>query len=129
VNVITDNPEHSSNGGEPETAPPIVLPLPNIPSLGIANTPESSAGSLVSPQPFVETMEASNPTSLADRVEQTLAEDGRFAALLPQIVITVDDGLAHLSGHIPTAAQKQSLLAAVLAVPGVTGISDALADG
>ena len=126
---MNDNSERSSSGGEPETAPPIVLPVPGMPSAGIARLPEYSAGSLISPQPFVDTSDASGSRSLADRVEQALAEDGRFTALLPQIVITVDDGLAHLSGTIPSLAQKQSLLAAVRSVPGVAAVSDALTVG
>ncbi len=103
--------------------------MPGLPSAGLAALPDYSAGSLVSPQPLVATPDTSGARSLADRVEQTLAEDGRFTAFLPHIVITVDDGLAHLSGHIPSLAQKQSLLAALRAVPGVTAIGDALAVG
>jgi len=126
---MADNPQQNSTGEEPETAPPVVLPIPGMPSAGIANMPESSPGSLIAPQPFVDTADAAGPVPLADRVEQTLAEDGRFTALLPRITVTVDGGLVHLSGHIPFLTQKQSLLAALRAVPGVAGITDALAVG
>ncbi len=126
---MADNPNHNSNGGEPESAPPIVMPVPGMPSAGIANLPDTAPGSLISPQPFVESGGASGAAFLADRIEQALAEDGRFAAFLPHILVTVDGGLAHLSGRLPTLAQKQSLLAAVRAVPGVATVSDALSIG
>lgn len=126
---MAENSPQNSTGEEPETAPPIVLPIPGMPSAGIASLPETSSGSLISPQPLLETGDFSGRTSLADVLEQTLAEDGRFSALLAQLTITVDDGRVHLSGHIPTLAQKQSLLAAIRTVPGVLNITDALAIG
>lgn len=126
---MADNPQRSSNGGEPETAPAFVLPLPGMPSAGLANLPESSSGSLIAPQPFVSAETSANAAPLADSIEQTLAEDGRFAAFVSNLLVTVDGGLVHLAGHVPTAAQKQSLLAAVRAVPGVAAVSDALTVG
>ncbi len=114
---------------EPEKAPVIVAPLPGIPSAGFATGAASMPGSLISPPVFAENADTPGHASLASRIEQTLAEDGRFAGFLSHLQITVDSGLVHLAGLVPSASQKHSLLSAIHGVPGVAAVSDALEIG
>lgn len=126
---MADNFHHSRSDEEPETAPVIVMPLAGITSAGFATGAASTPGSLISPPEFAENADTPGHASLASHIEQTLAEDGRFAAFLPHLQITVDGDLVHLAGTIPSASQKQSLLRAIHGVPGVAAVSDALEIG
>lgn len=126
---MADHAQHSIPDGEADTSPALVQPISGMPATSIASLGDFSPGALISPQPLADSSGASGSLSLADTLEQTLAGDGRFAALLPQLVVTVDGGAVHLAGHVPSDAQKRSLLAVVRGVPGVANISDALTVG
>lgn len=126
---MADNFHHSRSDEEPETAPVIVAPLAGIPSAGFATGAASMPGSLISPPEFAENADTPGHASLASHIEQTLAEDGRFAGFLSHLQITIDGGVVHLAGLVPSTSQKQSLLRAIHGVPGVAAVSDALEIG
>ncbi|MBV9852747.1 MAG: BON domain-containing protein [Armatimonadetes bacterium] len=115
--------------GSPE-APAVVLPSPN--ALSPVNQGSGAAvgtGFPVFPQPVVSSGTGGAASDdLAARIEETLAEDGRFTGLLSRLTFAADaEGRVTLSGSLPDPALKPSLLATLHAVPGVTGVVDELA--
>ena len=112
--------------GEPK-APVVVLPgagPTTTQGLGLAGG--TVAGAPVLPQPVVPSdVGQTSPDNLADRIEQILAQDGRFRTLLPALTVSADDaGHITLSGSLPDLSLKRSLLATLHAVPGVTAVDD-----
>jgi len=116
--------QQNTGGGAPENAPPVVLPSPNTQSIG-GQTLGFPTSAVIGPQPIVRDMDAPGDEDLAGRVEQTLAEDGRFAAFVTGlVVITGNGGRVTISGPIPSEGQRHGLIAAVQSVPGVSEVSD-----
>ncbi len=103
-----------SNQDDQPQSPVVVLP-------GAGMT-----GSPIIPEPVLGTDEGgASPDNLAARIEQTLAEDGRFTSLMNGLSWVADDsGHVTLTGSLPNAALKHSLLATVRALPGVSQVTD-----
>ncbi len=121
--------EQQPDGGGAFEAPAIVLPSPN--TQGVGGQPSGFApGVLIAPQPIMDDGTGGGDSNLAGRIEQTLAEDGRFSAFAPGLVVTTDaDGTVHLSGSLPREDRRRSLLATLRALPGVTDVQDNLTVG
>ena len=111
-------------------APVFVLPGAGATTAqGIGSGSGTSTGSPIIPQPFLADIENGRhhgTDSLADRIEELIAEDGRFSALLDQLNITADDqnGQVTVTGSAPAGDQYRSLIAMLHAVPGVTAVTD-----
>ena len=118
--------EQPNDGGVLNQAPAVVLPSPN--AQGVGGQPSGFApGALVAPQPLLDDDPAGGSLTLAGRIEQVLAEDGRFSAFASRLVITADDDDAvHLAGPVPSEDRRRSLVATLRALPGVTDVQDAL---
>lgn len=129
MNASDDQQE--DNGGGLDQAPAVVLPLPN--AQGVGGQPSGFAsGAIISPPPVVGdgSAAAGADTNLVSRIEQTLAEDGRFSAFAAGLIITTDnDGTVHLAGPVPSEDRRRSLLATLHSLPGVTAVTDGLAVG
>ena len=118
--ILTDD------DGRPE-APAVVFPGAGLTSTqGLGSGGGLLSGSPIIPPPVVSPTEAgAAPDNLAGRIEQTLAEDGRFTALLSALSLSADDaGHVTVTGSLPDAALKRSLLATVHAIPGVSQVTD-----
>lgn len=124
--MSTTDDQSNDNGGGTDEAPAIVLPSPN--SQGVGGQPSGIApGTLIAPQPILDDGTGGGDSNLAGRIEQTLAEDGRFSGLTAGLVITTDDsGVVHLSGSLPSESRRRSLLATLRALPGVTDVQNNL---
>lgn len=109
----------------PDEGPAVVLPSPALESLAGGQTDFMAPASLVAPSPILPGITTGEP-SLADRIEQALADDGRFIALLRRLTITVDGGMVSLSGTVPSLGLKRSLLVTLHAIPGVEGVDENL---
>ncbi len=120
-----ERPDEARSGGEVLAAPAVVLPSPSAQGVTGGLQGVASAVSPIAPQPLIGASGA-DPDALAVRIEDALAEDGRFAALVPQVGISVSGGKARLSGAVPSEGQRQSLLSAVRAVRGVEEVADDL---
>lgn len=84
----------------------------------------------IAPAPLVGDTEGGSDAALADRVEAIINDDGRFRAFASGLTFLVDDaGVVSLSGSVPSADLKRSLLASVHAIPGVAGITENLTVG
>ena len=124
-----ERPDERQTGDKiDDTAPAVVLPSPNTQGMsgGLQGFPSSL--SAIAPQPLLDPT-GGDADSLAARVEDALAEDGRFTALVAGLVIDAGDGAVRLSGTGPSEGRRQSLLSAVRAVPGVGAVSDDLRVG
>lgn len=109
-------------------APVFVLPGAGATTAqGIGGGAGTATGSPLIPQPVAPDFGTSRGSdSLADRVEQTLAEDGRFSGLLTALAVTADDnsGQVTLTGTLDDPDLRPSLIATLHAVPGVTAVND-----
>jgi hypothetical protein len=123
----TSDEQSQNDGRGADEAPAVVLPSPN--TQGVGGQPTGFApGTLIAPPPVLGDAGASGDAAdLSGRIEQTLIEDGRFTAFASGLVITTDDnGVVHVSGPVPSDSRRQSLLAAIRALPGVTDVQDGL---
>ena len=123
----TDEDRLIRDGEGQADAPLVVLPGAGATTTqGLGSGAGTMTGSPILPQPIVSREEGA-PTSdnLADHIERTLAEDGRFTGLLPALSFTNDDaGHVTISGTLTNPTLKASLLAALRAIPGVVQVSD-----
>lgn len=85
----------------------------------------------IAPAPLVgDTDDGGGDAALADRVEAIINDDGRFRAFASGLTFLVDEaGVVSLSGSVPSADMKRSLLASIHAVPGVAGVQENLTVG
>jgi hypothetical protein len=124
---VPDN-QQQNNDEVFDEAPVVVLPSPN--AQGISGQPTGfPSGVAIAPPPDVGAAEGTTgpEANLSSRIEQVLAEDGRYSAFAAQLVLTTDDdGTVHLAGSVPSEDRRRSLLATVHALPGVTAVQDAL---
>jgi hypothetical protein len=107
-------------------APAVVLPGGGPTSTqGISPGTGTTSISLILPQPILRSDDASSG-GLASRLERRLAEDGRFAGLLPALTVVADDETGHvtLTGAAPSPELLLFLLASLRAVPGVSTVED-----
>ena len=119
----TDN-EAFLNDGDAPVAPAVVMP-----GVGATTTPGGSLGTgtiPILPALFAAGTDATGSGGLASRLEQRLAEDGRFSPLLPTLNVAADDATGHvtLTGTAPDPDLLPFLLSSLRAVPGVTGVTD-----
>ncbi|MDQ2686995.1 MAG: BON domain-containing protein [Armatimonadota bacterium] len=123
--------QSQNDGGVLDEAPVVVFPSPN--GQGIGGQPTGfPSGVAVAPSPNVGASEgaADAGVNLSSRIEQTLAEDGRFSAFASQLVITTDnDGTIHLAGSVPSDERRQHLIATLRTLPGVTDVQSSLTVG
>jgi hypothetical protein len=109
-------------------APVFVLPGAGATTAqGIGGGTGTASASPILPQPFLANTDTGTDTeSLSMRIEQTLADDGRFLPLLPQLEIATNDetGRVTVLGTLQDALLRRSLLATIHAVPGVTDVID-----
>lgn len=107
---------------------PIMFPGAGAtPTQGLGTGGGILTGSPVVPPVLADEEEDDSSDGLAGRIEQVLAEDGRFARLLPGLSYSADRaGRVTLAGSLPDDTLRSSLLATVRAVPGVAEVSDRL---
>jgi len=110
---------------------PVILPGVNA-EVGLSGQVSGTVGPLIAPVPLVDRRgqlddgDGGDGDDLADRIEQALADDGRFASLLPRLEFAARGGVVTLSGPVPNPDLKRSLLATVRAIPGVEDVEDRL---
>ena len=102
-----------------------------VPSTGTLGPVQSGAidtfaSSMSAPDTGPMASPTDEDTVLAARVEETLAEDGRFSSLFSGLTIVSNAGIVEIGGFAPTVALKQDLFEAARSVRGVTGIHDRL---
>ena len=115
-------PEDAAGSDE---GPAVVLPSPALPSVAGGQSDFLAPTSLIAPPPLLPT-EGGADAALADRIEQALVDDGRFAPFLSRLVITVDGDVVSLSGTLPSLGLKRSLLVTLYAIPGVGDVQESL---
>jgi len=115
-------PEDAAGSDE---GPAVILPSPALESLTGGQTDFMTPTSLIAP-PLLLPTEDSADSALADRIEQALVDDGRFAPFVSRLAITVDGDVVSLSGVLPSLGLKRSLLVTLYAIPGIGDVQEHL---
>ncbi len=126
MSAADDGRRNDDEGGRRE-GPVLVLPATGPTSTeGLSFGAGTVTGVPILPEPVVADGDPSPPGGLAERLERRLAEDGRFARLLPALSVATDEesGRVTLAGPALDPDLLPFLLTSLRAVPGVTAVED-----
>ncbi len=127
---MTEDDDILTRDEDGNEAAPLIVGLPLASGTAAGGVMQGGSGmnlAAISPAPLVGDPDDGGGDNLADRVESIIADDGRFRAFASGLTFLVDEaGIVSLSGSVPSADMKRSLLASIHAVPGVAGVQENL---